>query len=190
MRQAQRQTTESVSGRLSVTNSSWTKKVELCSHPLNLCWECKGVCHRLEPLWALCGMEPLYFGVRRTAVIRPTDNKTACHKSPQKTKAVRLIFAHSVRARTVCCSEGIVSSFFFFFFCWKTETHKIVKLFKYQLASYTQSRHPPSLRRSWSVNSVNRDGPSESGSQEHYHQQLSDFVFALLSRERNKLTMI
>lgn len=65
------------------------------------------------------------------AVIRPADNKTPCHKSPQKTKAVRLIFAHSVRARTVCCSEGIVSILFslFFFVGYKTETHKIVKLF-------------------------------------------------------------
>lgn len=83
------------------------------------------------------------------AVIRPADNKTPCHKSSQKTKAVRLIFAHSVRARTVCCSERIVSILFLFFvFRCKAETHKIVKLFKYQLSSYTQSRHSPSFQRS------------------------------------------
>lgn len=48
------------------------------------------------------------------AVIRPADNKTPCHKSPQKAMALRLIFAHSVRARAVCCSEGGLSLHFFF----------------------------------------------------------------------------
>lgn len=86
------------------------------------------------------------------AVIRPADNKTPCHKSSQKTKAVRLIFAHSVRACTVCCSEGIVSILFLY--------------------------------------SVNKDCPLESESQEHYHKQLSNFVFALLSRKEKEQTVI
>lgn len=77
---------------------------------LKICAESSRECGTaLKTFWALCGVEPLYFGGERMAVIRPADNKTQCHKSSQKTKAVRLIFAHSVRARTVCCSDGIVS---------------------------------------------------------------------------------
>lgn len=63
----------------------------------------------LETLWALCGVEPLYFGGGAYGKIRPADNKMPCHKFSLKTKAVRRIFAHSIRTCTVCCSEGIVS---------------------------------------------------------------------------------
>lgn len=62
----------------------------------------------LTTLWALWRGTSL-FGGERMAVIRPADNKTPCHKSPQKAMALRLIFAHSVRARAVCCSEGGLS---------------------------------------------------------------------------------
>lgn len=67
----------------------------------------------LTTLWALWRGTSL-FGGERMAVIRPADNKTPCHKSPQKAMALRLIFAHSVRARAVCCSEGGIVSLFFF----------------------------------------------------------------------------
>lgn len=60
------------------------------------------------------------------AVIRPADNKKLCHKSSQKTKAVRLIFAHCVRARTVCCSEGTVS-FLFLFLCVCAKRLKLIE---------------------------------------------------------------
>lgn len=66
------------------------------------------------------------------------------------------------------------------------QTHKVVKLFKCQLALDTRSTHPPSFQRSSSVNSVNRDCPQESASREYYRKQLSNFVFALLSRENKE----
>lgn len=49
------------------------------------------------------------------AVIPPPDNKTACHKSPLKTEAVRLLFALSIRACAVCVHTelSLFAAFFF-----------------------------------------------------------------------------
>lgn len=122
------------------------------------------------------------------AVIRPADNKTLCHKSSQKTKAVMLIFAHSVRAHTVLLLRRDASILFSFFFGYKTETHKIVKLLKYQLASFTQSRYPPSFQCSSEDELKYVFCPLESKSQEHYHKPPSNVVFVLLGRENREQT--
>lgn len=58
-------------------------------------------------------------GWEHMAVIRPADNKTLCHKSSPKNKAVRVIFAGCDGASTVCCLRGIVS---WLIFAWLWET--------------------------------------------------------------------
>lgn len=63
------------------------------------------------------------------------------------------------------------------FFLYKTETHNIVKLFKHQLLSYTQSRQRTTFKSCSSVNSVNRDLTLENESEQRFLKQLSDSVF-------------
>ena len=73
-------------------------------------------------------MEPFYLD---GSVIRPADNKTPCHKSSPKNKELEsnllILTGHALFAAQKGLSPGL------FLPGYRSETHKIVKVFKYQL---------------------------------------------------------